>query len=84
MDEQLVSLKAGRDAFSKMPKREVIEMVGEAWEKIAKRLDKEKYQLSAARWHLRGLPLETAIRKVEAARAEGHEINFRRKMRYDD
>jgi ribonuclease HI len=83
-DKELINLKVGRDAFSAMPKQEVIGKVGEAWETISKRLDKEKYQLSAARWFLRGLPLEAAIRKVEATRAQGHEINFRRRMRYSD
>jgi len=83
VDEELLSLKAGRDAFSKMPRQEVVEKVGEAWGTITERLDEEKYQLSAVRWHLRGLPLENAIRKVGAARAQGHEINSRRKMRDD-
>jgi hypothetical protein len=83
-DKEFINLKVGRDAFSTMSKQEVIGKVGEAWETITKRLDMEKYQLSAARWLLRGLPLEAAICKVEAARAQGHEINFRRQMRYSD
>ena len=58
--------------------------ISEPWPTITKRLNKEKYQLSAARWHLRGLPFETAIRKVETTGTQGHEINFRRQMRYND
>jgi hypothetical protein len=51
------------------------------WTTIVGAFDKEKYQLSAARWRLRGLPLETAIRKVQVDREIGHKIAEKRSMR---
>ena len=36
------------------------------------RFDQDKYQVSAARWLLRGLSVENAIRKVEVDREIGH------------
>ena len=72
-DRKLAAMKSGRDAFSKLNKPKLMEAIGvEAWNQIAAKIDKEKYQLSAARWFLRGLSLETAIRKVEAEREISH------------
>lgn len=57
----------------------------EEWEKISAAFDKKKYQMSAARWRLRGLPIETAIRKVQVDREVGHNIAEKRSRReWDD
>jgi len=84
LDKQLASLKSGRDEFSKMKKTDLIDLVGlEKWTQITSRIDKEQYQLTAARWHLRGLSLDTAIRKVEVQRIIGRDFRNRNNA-FDD
>jgi hypothetical protein len=76
VDRELAAMKSGRDQFSRLRKPGLIEAVGDdAWTHIASKFEKEKYQLSAARWLLRGLPIEKAIRKVEVDREIGHDFN---------
>lgn len=75
-DRELAAIKSGRDEFSKMRRSAVIEAVGnEAWGQITAKLDKDKYQVSAARWILRGLSVEKAIRKIQAEREIGNNIH---------
>jgi hypothetical protein len=77
--KDFVGVKSGRDEFSRLRANKIMQMVGaEEWRKIVVAFDKKKYQLSAARWRLRGLPLETAIRKVEVDREVGHNVAQRR------
>jgi GH24 family phage-related lysozyme (muramidase) len=54
--EDFAAVKSGRDGFSAMRKAKLIEAVAaQDYEKVCQALDKEKYQLSALRWLLRGL-----------------------------
>lgn len=86
--EDFAAIKSGRDEFSAMQKPKLIEAVeAQDYENICQALDKEKYQLSALRWMLRGLSVDKAIRKVEVDREIGHEVAERRevaRMRWDD
>jgi hypothetical protein len=83
-DRELAAIKSGRDEFSNMRRSAVIEAVGnEAWGQITAKLEKEKYQVSAARWMLRGLPVEKAIRKIQAEREIGNGIHEYRLERED-
>lgn len=83
--KDFLGVKSGRDEFSRMKGAKVIEsLMAEEWELIVAAFDKEKYQLSAARWRLRGLPLATAIRKVEVDREVGHNIAEKRRASWED
>lgn len=83
--KDLLALKSGRDEFSRMKKEKIIQLLDvEEWLKITAAFDKEKYQMSAARWRLRGLPVETAIRKVEVAREVGHRVAEKRNRWHED
>jgi hypothetical protein len=79
--EDFAAVKSGRDEFSAMRKAKLVEAVAtQDYETICTPLEKEKYQLSALRWMLRGLSVEKAIRKVEVDREIGHEIAERRQV----
>lgn len=86
--DALVPGRQGRDEFTAMRKAKLFEAVAaQDYERICQAFDKEKYQLSALRWLLRGLSMDKAIRKVEVDREIGHEAAERRevdKMRWDD
>lgn len=86
--DDFAAIKSGRDSFSAMRKAKLIAAVAaQDYERICQAFDKEKYQLSALRWLLRGLFVDKAIRKVELDRENGHEISERRaveQMRWDD
>jgi len=75
-------LKGGRDKFSKLTKDEIVQLVSAGeWAIIAAAFNQEKYQLKAARWRLRGLSVDTAIRKVQIDREIGHKIAERKNAR---
>jgi ribonuclease HI len=84
--KDFLAVKSGRDQFSKLRKANIVQAIGaEEWAAITAAFDKEKYRLSAARWWLRGLPLEAAIRKVQVDREIGHKIAEKRSARqWDD
>jgi hypothetical protein len=78
--EDCLAVRSGTDDVSKIKKEVIPLMLGDGeWEEIVESFDKEKYQLSAARWRLRGLPLTTAIRKVQIEREEGRTIAEKRR-----
>ena len=73
--EDFLKVKSGRDEFSRTKKENLIQLLDtEEWQRIIAAIDQESYRLSAARWRLRGLPLETAIRKVEVDREVGNNV----------
>ncbi len=80
--KDFLSVRSGRDEFSRMRKDRIVQLLGpEQWPQVVAVFDKQKYQLAAARWFLRGLPLETAILKVEVEREVGHRIAEKRSRR---
>jgi hypothetical protein len=84
-DDLLNDLRSGRDKFTNMKKPAVVEAVGVfAWMLITAKFNNQTRQLSAARWYVRGLGLDAAIRKIEVAREIGHEIAERRRQWEDD
>lgn len=83
--KDFIGVKSGRDEFSGMRKAKIIQLLSaEEWGTISAAFEKEKYQLSAGRWRLRGLPIETAIRKVRVDREVGHKVAKRRMREWDD
>jgi ribonuclease HI len=81
-----VGVKSGWDNFSRMGKERIIQLLeADDWEKIGAAFVKKNFQLSAARWRLRGLPVEVAIRKVEVDREIGKTIAVKRqRIEWDD
>lgn len=78
--EDCAAVKSGRDEFSRLSKEAILTMLAEGeWDEIEESFDKDKYRLSTARWRLRGLPLATAIRKVQIEREEGRTIAEKRR-----
>lgn len=62
----LIKMKSGRDEFSKMRLPELQSRVkADAWERVVKEFASEQYQAVCLRWHLRGLDIETAIKKTQ-------------------
>lgn len=59
------ALKSGRDRFSGMKRDALVALCSEKDIQAIWALDSEPMQLSALRWHLRGLPVNMAIHKVK-------------------